>query len=141
MKHDLEKKGKPEINIISVRELSGLKINFDKSELFGFREAQEDANLYVELFGCGLGSFPISYMGIPIHHRRLALAEWKHVEERLQKRLGSWKGKLLSLGERLVLINLVLTNMVFYMICFFQLRKEVTYQNGRDCRDMVALSM
>ena len=36
-----------------------------------------------------------------------------------------WKGKLLSLGGRLVLINLVLSNMVLYMISFFQLPKGV----------------
>jgi hypothetical protein len=52
------------------------------------------------------------YLGIPIHYWRLTLAEWKLVEERLQKCLSSWKGKLLSLGGRLILINSVLSNMV-----------------------------
>lgn len=42
-----------------------------------------------------------------------------------KKRLSSWKGKLLSLGGRLVLINSVLSNMVLYMISFFQLPKGV----------------
>jgi hypothetical protein len=49
-----------------------------------FGAAQDDANLYAELFGCRIGSFPISYLGIPIHYRRLTLAEWKIVEKRLQ---------------------------------------------------------
>jgi hypothetical protein len=40
---------------------------------------------------------------ILVHHQRLTLAEWKLVEERLQKRLSSWKEKLISLGGRLVL--------------------------------------
>ena len=62
---------------------------------------------------------------IPIHYRRLTNAEWKIVEERLQLRLSSWKGKLLSLGGRLVRINSVLSNMVLYMISFFQLPKGV----------------
>jgi hypothetical protein len=47
------------------------------------------------------------------------------VEERLQIRLASWKGKLLSLGGRLVLINSVLRNMVIYTLSFFQLQKEI----------------
>jgi hypothetical protein len=47
------------------------------------------------------------------------------VEERLQLRLSSWKGKLLSIGGRLVLINLVLSNMVLYMLSFFLLPKGV----------------
>ena len=119
MEHDLEKARNLKLILSPFELLSGLKINFHKSELFCFGEAQDDANSYAELFDCGLGNFPISYLGIPIHHRRLTLAEWKHVEERLQKRLASWKGKLLSLGGRLVLINSVLTNMVLYMISFF----------------------
>ena len=81
--------------------------------------------MYAELFGCAQGQFPINYLGIPIHYRRLTNAEWKLVEERLQLRLNSWKGKLLSLGGRLVLINSVLTNMVLYMISFFHLPKGV----------------
>jgi hypothetical protein len=93
--------------------------------LFCFGEAQEAASSYAELFGCGQGQFPIWYLGIPIHYRRLTIAELKAVEERLQKCLSSWKGKLLSLGGRLVLINSVLSNMVLYMISFFLLPKGV----------------
>src|SRR3954469_13677945 len=44
-----------------------------------------------------------------------------------KKRLSSWKGKLLSLGGRLVLINSVLTIMVLYMISFFQIPKGVLH--------------
>ena len=96
--------------------------------MFCFGDAQEEAAQYAGLFGCGLGQFPINYLGIPIHFRRLTIAQWKHVEERLQKRLSSWKGKLLSLGGRLVLINSVLTNMVLYMISFFPLPKGVLHR-------------
>ena len=106
-------------------QLSGLKINFHKSEVFCFGDAREEAAQYAELFGCGLGQFSLNCLGIPIYFRRLTLAQWKQVEKRLQKRLSSWKGKLLSLGGRLVLINSVLTNMVLYMISFFQLPKGV----------------
>ena len=75
------------------------------------------------------------YLGIPIHYRRLTNAEWKEVEERLQKRLGSWKGKLLTVGSRLVLINSVLTNLVLYMLSFFLVpkgvRKRLDYYRSR----------
>jgi hypothetical protein len=125
MGHDIEKARNLKLILSAFEQLSGLKINFHKSELFCFGQALDEAHLYSELFGCGLGCFPISYLGIPIHHRRLTIAEWKHVEERLQKRLSSWKGKLLSLGGRLVLINSVLTNMVLYMVSFFQVPKGV----------------
>jgi hypothetical protein len=93
--------------LLAFEQLSGLKINFHKSELFCFGEAQDEVNEYADLFGCGQGQFPMRYLGIPIRYRRLTLVEWKLVEERLQKRLSSWKGKLLSLGGRLILINSV----------------------------------
>lgn len=125
MEHDIEKARNLKLILSAFEQLSGLKINFHKSELFCFGEAQDQANLYADLFGCGQGEFPISYLGIPIYYRRLRNAEWKLIEERLQLILSSWKGKLLSLGGRLVLINSVLSNMVLYMISFFQLPKGV----------------
>jgi hypothetical protein len=128
MEHDIEKARNLKLILATFEQLSGLKINFHKSELFCFGEAQDDAGLYADLFGCGQGQFPIRYLGIPIHYRRLTIAEWKCVEERLQKRLSSWKGKLLSLGGRLILINSVLTNMVLYMISFFLLPKGVLHR-------------
>ena len=125
MEHDIEKARNLKLILSAFEQLLGLKINFHKSELFCFGEAQDDVALYVDLFGCGQGQFPIKYLGILIHYRRLTNAEWKQVKERLQVRLASWKGKLLSLGGRLVLINSVLSNMVLYMISFFQLPKGV----------------
>src|SRR4051812_30380107 len=107
MEHDLEKAKNLKLILSAFELLSGLKINFHKSDLYCFGEAQNVAPIYAELFGCGLGQFPINYLGIPIHYRRLTIAEWKLVEERIQKRLNSWKRKLLSLGGRLVLLNSV----------------------------------
>jgi hypothetical protein len=119
MEHDLEKAQNLKLILSTFEQLSGLKINFHKSELFCFGEAQDEANVYAGLFGFAQGQFPMRYLGISIQYRRLSLAEWKIVEERLQKRLSSWKGKLLSLGGRLILINSVLSNMVLHMISFF----------------------
>jgi hypothetical protein len=75
MEHDLVKATNLKLILSAFEKLSGLKINFHKSELFCFGEAIDDANLYAKLFGCGLGCFPIIYLGILIHHRRLTLAE------------------------------------------------------------------
>jgi hypothetical protein len=79
--------------------------------------------------------FSISYLGIPaIHCRRLTNTKYKYVEKRLHKQLSSWKGKFLSLDRSLVLINLVLTNMVPYIISFFQLPKGVLHRLGSNFR-------
>ena len=125
MDHDLEKARNLKLILSALEQLSGLKINFHKSELFCFGEAQDDSHLYAELFGCGLGQFQITYLGIPIHYRRFTNAEWKQLEERLEKRLSNWRSKLLFLDGRLALINSVLSNMVLYMISILQLPKEL----------------
>jgi hypothetical protein len=93
--------------------------------LYCFGEAQDHAQLYEELFGCNQGDFPIRYLVILIHFWRLTNVEWKIAEERLQLCLSSWKGKLLYIGGRLVLINSVMSNMVLYMLSFFLLPKGV----------------
>jgi hypothetical protein len=102
MEHDLEKSQNLKLILSAFEQLFGLKINFHKSELFCFGEAHDEVNVYTNLFGCRQVQFPMRYLGIPIHYRRLTIAEWKLAEERLQRRLSSWKGKLLSLGGRLI---------------------------------------
>jgi hypothetical protein len=74
------------------------------------------------LFGCEIGSFPFKYLGIPIHFRKLKNGEWKPIEDRFERELATWLGKLLSYGDRLVLINLVLTSLPMLMF-FFEIPK------------------
>jgi hypothetical protein len=60
-----------------------------------------------------------------MHHRKLSNKVWIIIEEKFQKKLSSWKGKLLSVGGRLVLINSVLTSLAMYILSFFELPKGV----------------
>jgi hypothetical protein len=84
MDHDLDKAQNMKLMLCAFEQVSGLKINFHKSELFCFGEAQDVADQYAEMFGCVSGDFPI-----PIHFRKLSNADWKRVEERFKKRLNS----------------------------------------------------
>ena len=52
MDHDLEKATNLKLIISAFEQLSGLKINFHKSELFCFDETQEAVVQYAEFFGC-----------------------------------------------------------------------------------------
>jgi hypothetical protein len=75
MDHDIEKAQNLKLILSAFEHLSGLKINFHKSELFCFGEAQDHVADYAEMFGCGQGQFPIRYLGILIQYRRLTNAE------------------------------------------------------------------
>ena len=111
--------------LYAFEQLSGLKINFHKSEILCFGEAKEFEDQYMGLLGCNTGAFPMRYLGIPIHYKKMSNADWLKVQERFEKRLSSWKGKNLSTGGRLTLINSVLSSLAMYMMFFFEIPKGV----------------
>jgi hypothetical protein len=46
--------------------MSGLKINFQKSEIMMVLHDDEKKMLYSNIFGCQLGDWPIKYLGVPV---------------------------------------------------------------------------
>jgi len=126
MDHDIEKATNMKMLLCAFEQLSaGLKINFHKSEIFCFGQAKEMEQQYSQLFGCQSGKYPFRYLGIPMHFRKLSNADWRIVEEKFEKKLSSWKGKHMSVGGRLVLINSVLTSLAMFMLSFFEVPKGV----------------
>jgi len=135
MDHNLEQAQNMKNILCAFEQLSGLKINFYKSEIFCFGEAKNYENYYMEQFGCNSGNFPIRYLGIPIHYRKLSNNDWVKIQERFEKRLSSWKGKQLSTGGRLTLINSILSSLTMSMMSFFEIpkgvRKKLDYFRSR----------
>ena len=60
--------------------LSGLKINFHKSELFRFGQAKDYYEQYSNIFGCKLISFHFRYLGIPMHFTKLCNKDWQTIK-------------------------------------------------------------
>jgi hypothetical protein len=135
MEHDLVKAQNMKLILCIFEQLSGLKINFHKSEIFCFGKAKDDELQYKQLMGCEAGSLPFRYLGIPIHFRKLTNGEWNEVETRFARKLGCWKGKLLSYGDRLVLINSVLLSLPMFMLSFLEVpvgvRKRLDFYRSR----------
>ncbi len=125
LEHDLQQAKNLKLILYVFEKLSDLKINFHKSELFCFGQAKEFYDQYSNIFGCKLGSFPVKYVGIPMHYRKLNNKDWEVIEQRIEEKLCSWKEKHLSVGGRLVLINSVLSSLVMFMISFFEIPKGV----------------
>ena len=72
MEHDLVKAKKLKLVPTAFEKISGLKINFHKSEMFCFGKAKEVEKDYTTLFGCKMGTFPFRYLGLPMHFKRLS---------------------------------------------------------------------
>jgi hypothetical protein len=66
---------------------------------------------------------------------RLRNSEWNPMENRFASKLGCWKGKMLSYGDRLVLVNSVLTSLPMFMLSFLEIpkgvRKRLDYYRSR----------
>jgi hypothetical protein len=71
---------------------------------------------------------PFRYLGIPMHYKRLSNSDWKDILDKFQKRLSSWKSKLLSVGGKLMLLNSILSSPPLFMFSFFEVPKEVLKQ-------------
>jgi hypothetical protein len=121
LEHDIAKAVNMKLILCIFEQLSGLKINFHKSEIFTFGKAKDTEDQYRNIFGCESGSLPLKYLGIPVHYRTLRNAEWNPIENRFASKLGGWRSKLLSYGDRLVLINSVLTSLPMFMLSFLEI--------------------
>ena len=67
--HDIEQAKNMKLLLSVFEHMSGLKMNFHKSEIFCYGQAKEFEEEYIELFGCNAGQYPFRYLGIPMHHR------------------------------------------------------------------------
>ncbi|XP_076916560.1 putative mitochondrial protein AtMg01250 [Bidens hawaiensis] len=80
--------------------VSGLQINYSKSNLLGIKVNLDEISAYANLIGCNLGIIPCSYLGLPIGANMNRIANWNSVLDSFDKRLSLWKAFILSVGGR-----------------------------------------
>jgi retron-type reverse transcriptase len=71
LEHDLDKEKNMKLLLLAFEQVWGLKINYHKSEIFFFGQANEVKDQYQQLFGCRNGDYPFKYLGMPMHYRKL----------------------------------------------------------------------
>jgi hypothetical protein len=106
-------------------DMSGLKINFNKSEVIMVSQEESKSLDFSNMFNCSVGTWPIKYLGVPVAGSRIRIADWLPICEKIMKRLDGWKGSALSLGERLVLVNSCLRNLPVYAMSMFWLPNTI----------------
>ena len=101
--------------LICFKLVSGLKINLQKSEIIPIGN-MEDVNRATSLFGCKVGKFPTSYLGLPLEAPNKLCGVWDSIEQRFKRKSTAWKKQYLSKGGRLVLIKSTLSNLHIYYV-------------------------
>lgn len=104
-------------------EVSGMKINYNKSEVFTIGINEVDSVNIAVAFNCKLGQFPMKYLGLPISFKRLSKEELSISAGKVDKRLKTWKCYQLSHGGRSILINSSLSSIPMYSMGFYWLHE------------------
>ena len=102
---------------------SGLVVNINKSACFPIRCEDLDVPHIMQFFNCSIKSFPCTYLGLPLHFRKLGRVEVQPLIEKVAARLPGWKGRLLNKAGRLRLVNAVLTSIPVHFLSVFALKK------------------
>ncbi|GKD60766.1 hypothetical protein Tco_1298275 [Tanacetum coccineum] len=116
-------------NIIRVLQVfylaSGLKINIQKSNIYGIGVSDVDVSSMASNSRCALGSFPFTYLRLPIGSNMSLTSSWQVLLDRFQSKLSSWKANLLSIGGRHTLIKVVLGSLGIYYFSIFKVPEYV----------------
>ena len=103
---------------------SGLRININKSNVFGIGISTEEIKEMARVIGFS-GSLPFTYLGFPIGSNMNLVANWQGMVEKFKNRLSTWKARLLSIGGRLTLINAVLGSVGIYFMSIFRVLNTI----------------
>lgn len=76
------------------------------------------------MFGCMVGDLPFTYLGIPMGISRPKVIDLSPLVDRVERRLSATFA-LLSYGDRLTLVNSVLSFLPTYYICTLSLPKYI----------------
>jgi hypothetical protein len=79
---------------------SGLKVNFHKSCLVPINISQEHASSLASTFGCIVGSFPFTYLGLPLGLTKPLVKDYAPLICRTERRLSA-SSQFLSYAGRL----------------------------------------
>lgn len=82
-------------------------------------------NNAAEFLLCKVGSLPFKFLGIPMAANPRKCSTWDPIVTILKKRLQKWKGRFMSIGGRVTLINSVLNSMPLYFFSFYKAPKKI----------------
>ncbi|XP_058775212.1 uncharacterized protein LOC131649467 [Vicia villosa] len=100
--------------------VSGLKINFHKSNFFGINIGEWLSTSATSFLSCKKGSFPFKFLGIWVGERANKTKVWKDVVTNIKSRLSKWKGRNISIGGRVTLIGSVLNAIPIFTLSFYK---------------------
>jgi hypothetical protein len=81
--------------LVLFEKVSGMKINFHKSEFIPLNLESEKVHVIAHVLNCPVGQLPFKYLGVPIYYEKLNREDLQPLLDKLIKRCAGWRGRLL----------------------------------------------
>lgn len=94
--------------------VSGLGVNFHKSRLIWLNLSHHFVYVAANFLNCRVQSHSFDFLGFLLGANHNYVTWWDPLLKKMKDRLGNWKGRFLSLGGRISLINYVLSSLSFF---------------------------
>ncbi|XP_073354947.1 uncharacterized protein [Aegilops tauschii subsp. strangulata] len=105
-------------------EATGLHVNLAKSSAVPISCGDLDLGSILHNFGGSVASLPITYLGLPITTSRVRLVHLQFILDRIRARLAGWKGRLMHIAGRRVLVRCVLSAMPTFALTVLRAPKK-----------------
>jgi hypothetical protein len=90
-------------------------VNYQKSNIYSLNTENDKMEILANTFGCQIGSFPFTYLGLPLGPNKPNVDDMLPLVQRIERRLVSTSNFLTQAG-RLELVNSVLSSLpTFFM--------------------------
>ena len=95
-------------------------MNYHKSCLLPINICQDKANTLAAVFGCMVGSYPFTYLGLPMGLTKPQVKDYAPLICRIERRLSA-SSQFLSYAGMLQLVNSVISSLPTYYMCSLKL--------------------
>ncbi|XP_026410405.1 uncharacterized protein LOC113305602 [Papaver somniferum] len=133
---DIEQVKHLRLLLLSFEQLTGLKINFAKSQIFGVGYTGDLAH-FSSVLGCYYGVLPTTYLGFPLGNKSGGVAKWDKIIDRIIARLAGWIKSFLSRAGKITLTNSVLSSLHVYYMSLFVMPTSVAKRTERIMRNFL----
>jgi hypothetical protein len=99
--------------------LSGLKINYQKSEVIVIGVAAQEQARVANLLNCHRGDLHFRYLGFPMSDKKHTISDMEPVVATVGCRVEPWQGRFLSSTARLILADSCLSSTPLHTMSLF----------------------
>jgi hypothetical protein len=103
---------------------TGLKINFQKSNLIPINISDHRAQELAEIFGCAIATMPFTYLGLPMGTTKPNATELMPLVCRIERRVTS-STLLMSHAGKLAYVNAIITSIANFTMCTIEINPKI----------------